>query len=52
MPRKLERKLWKAARKKGMGYQQAAGYVYGTMRQAGWKPKGEKRKERTQLWLT
>lgn len=52
MPRKLERKLWKAARKKGMGYRQASGYVYGTLRQAGWKPKSEKHKERKQLWLT
>lgn len=46
MPRKLERKLWKAARKKHMGYGQASGYVYGTLRKAGWIPKHERRAKR------
>lgn len=43
MPKKLEAKLKKAAKKKGLGKKRAAAYTYGSLRKTGWKPKGEKR---------
>jgi hypothetical protein len=39
MPNKLERKLRRYARRKGMNRSQTAKYVWGTMRRLGWKPK-------------
>ena len=39
MPKKLERKLKKQAKKKGLSKKRAAAYVYGTLRKTGWKPK-------------
>jgi len=38
MPKKLERKLKRAAKKKGLGKKRTGAYVYGTMRKMGWKP--------------
>ena len=38
MPKKLEAKLKRQARKKGFGKKRAGAYVYGTMRKMGWKP--------------
>jgi len=43
MPKKLERKLKKQARKKGFGKKRANAYVYGTLRKTGWKPKKKKK---------
>ena len=42
MPKKLEEKLKREARKKGLKGKRAAAYVYGTMRKTGWIPKREK----------
>ena len=39
MPKKLERKLRRQARKKGLTGERADAYVYGTLRKTGWKPK-------------
>ena len=39
MPVKMERKLKKEAKKKGLSGKRAAAYVYGTLRKTGWKPK-------------
>lgn len=38
MPKKLERKLKAEARKKGLTGDRADAYVYGTLRDTGWKP--------------
>lgn len=42
MPKEMERKLKRQARKKGLSKKRADAYVYGTMRKSGWKPKREK----------
>lgn len=39
MPKKLEQKLKKQAKKKGLNKKRAGAYVYGTLRKTGWKPK-------------
>lgn len=39
MPKALEEKLKRQARKKGLKGKRAAAYVYGTMRKTGWRPK-------------
>ena len=39
MPKKLENKLKRQARKKGFGRKRTNAYVYGTLRKMGWKPK-------------
>jgi len=39
MPKVLEEKLKRQAKKKGLSKKKAGAYVYGTMRKAGWKPK-------------
>jgi len=39
MPKKMEEKLKREAKKKGLSKERAGAYVYGTMRKAGWKPK-------------
>lgn len=38
MPKALEVKLKKQAKKKGMSKKRMGAYVYGTMRKMGWKP--------------
>ena len=43
MPKALEVKLKKEARKKGLKGTRANAYVYGTMRDTGWKPNREKK---------
>lgn len=43
MPKALERKLKKQAKKKGFSKERTNRYVYGAMRELGWKPKKEKR---------
>ena len=42
MPKALEQKLKRQARKKGLKGKRADAYVYGTMRKTGWMPKREK----------
>jgi len=37
MPKKLERKLKREAKKKGFGRKRTGAYVYGTLRKLGWK---------------
>lgn len=39
MPKAIEQKLKKQAKKKGLGKKRAAAYIYGTLRKLGWKPK-------------
>lgn len=43
MPKKMEEKLKKDAKKKGLKGERADAYVYGTMRKTGWKPAREKK---------
>jgi len=38
MPAKLERKLKKEAKSKGLSKERASAYVYGTLRKTGWTP--------------
>jgi len=42
MPKALESKLKREAKKKGLKGKRAAKYVYGTLRKTGWKPEREK----------
>ncbi len=42
MPKEMEERLKKQARKKGLSGKKAAAYVYGTMRKTGWKPPRER----------
>lgn len=42
MPKKLEARLRRRARKKGYGKKRQDAYVYGTLRKTGWKPKRER----------
>lgn len=42
MPKKLERKLRRKARAKGLTRERADAFVYGTLRKTGWKPKKER----------
>jgi len=44
MPIKIERKLKKEAKKKGLSKERTGAYVYGTMRKLGWKPKQKNKK--------
>jgi len=45
MPKQLEAKLKRQARKLGLGKRRTAAYVYGTMRKLGFEP-GQHRKRR------
>lgn len=38
MPKKLEAKLRRRARRLGLGKKRTNAYVYGTLRRTGWKP--------------
>ena len=42
MPKKAERALKKAARKKGLKGKRKRAYVYGGLRKTGWTPKKKK----------
>ena len=44
MPKELEEKLKRQARKKGLGKKRAGAYVYGTLRKTGWKPSTQRRR--------
>ena len=39
MPKKLELKLKREAKKTGFGKKRTGAYVYGTLRKLGWKPR-------------
>ncbi|MDD3888049.1 MAG: hypothetical protein PHN19_04725 [Patescibacteria group bacterium] len=43
MPKKIEQKLIKQAKKKGFGKKRTAAYVYGTLRKIGWTPKRKRK---------
>ena len=43
MPKRLEQKLMREAKKKGMSEKRTGAYVFGTMRKLGWRPGGKKR---------
>lgn len=47
MPKALEQKLKKEAKKKGLGKERANAYVYGAMRGIGWTPSTQKKKAGT-----
>ena len=42
MPKALEAKLKKQAKKKGFGKERTGAYVYGTLRKTGWTPSHQK----------
>jgi hypothetical protein len=42
MPKELERKLKRKAKKMGLSEERQDKYVYGTLRRTGWKPSREK----------
>lgn len=46
MPKKMEEELKKEARKKGLKGKRFNAYVYGTMRETGWKPQKQKKSSR------
>jgi len=46
MPKKLERELKRKAKAKGLSGDRADAYVYGTMRETGWKPSRERKAKR------
>ncbi len=48
MPKKVERKLKKKAKEKGLKGKKKDAYVYGALRKTGWKPKKEKVKSEDQ----
>lgn len=43
MPKILEERLMRAARKRGFKGKRKNAYVFGTLRKLGWKPKREQR---------
>lgn len=42
MPKELEEKLKRQAKRKGFGKERTDAYVYGTLRKTGWKPSHQK----------
>jgi hypothetical protein len=44
MPKELERKLKRMGKAKGLKGERLDAYIYGTLRQTGWKPKKGKKK--------
>ena len=44
MPKALENKLKKEAKKKGLSKKRAGAYIYGTLRKTGWVPKKKSKK--------
>ena len=43
MPKAMERKLKRTAKKRGYGKERSDAYTYGTMRKTGWKPSTQKK---------
>jgi len=46
MPKELEKRLAKQARKMGLLGDRKGAYIYGTLRKTGWKPKKRKGKKK------
>ena len=46
MPKKLEEKLKREAKAKGLTGERKDAYVYGSLRKAGWKPSTQKKREK------
>jgi len=46
MPKKMERRLKREAKKKGFSPARTRAYVYGTMQDKGWRPKPKTRASR------
>lgn len=46
MPKALEMKLKREAKRKGLGKKRTAAYVYGTLRKTGWTPSTNKKKKK------
>jgi len=46
MPKELEEKLKKEAKKRGYAKKRTGAYVYGTLRKAGWEPSHQKKKSK------
>ena len=46
MPKAMERKLKRQAKKKGLKGKRANAYIYGTMRKTGWVPSTQKKRKR------
>ena len=51
MPKALEQKLKKEAQKKGLSKERTGAYVYGTLREHGWKPAREKAMKRARKMM-
>lgn len=47
MPKKLERKLKRKAKQKGLKAKRRDAYVYGTLRKTGWRPRREQKPKYT-----
>lgn len=47
MPKKIEQRLFREARRKHLGKERTRAYVYGTLRHMGWKPKQRGHKAQT-----
>ncbi|MEA1925861.1 MAG: hypothetical protein U9M90_01265 [Patescibacteria group bacterium] len=45
MPKKIERKLKRQAKKKRLSQKRSGAYIYGTMKKLGWKPKKKREKQ-------
>lgn len=43
MPKEVERKLVRQARKVGLSKKRTGAYVYGTLRKMGWRPNKERK---------
>jgi len=52
MPKALEQQLMRQARSQGLSGDQRDAYVYGTMRDTGWKPKQERKKRQTETMVS
>lgn len=46
MPKEFEAKLKRRAKAKGLTGEEANAYVYGTLRETGWRPEREKKKSK------
>lgn len=49
MPKKLEAKLKREAKKKGFSKERTDAYVYGTLRKTGWTPSTQKKKRKKRV---
>lgn len=52
MPKALENKLKREAATKGLTGKRKNAYVYGTLRETGWKPKRERSRSKTRVYMS